>query len=181
MEKKVKPLVLSFNTAKDQANYFFNREFQGVALSLVEQSWGEESHEMVVMPSDEVILKEFFDNRIGEKDEYIADFLGEPRDLEEDEVPAFVEWATNHPDFEDYKYGDFQANHYPMWGTVWRCDEFYVDSDYMTTDKLYNLGIGVCQDRDGDYYLFIAGAGYDFYSAHWIPLFSALGWIEYED
>lgn len=182
MEKKVKPLILSFNTAREQARYFFNREFQGVSLSLVEKTWDDNIHEMIVMPSGSVIIQEFFDNGIGDWDEMTEEFFGESKEtLTEDEREEFFEWVEDTRKFDDYRYGDFQANHYPMWSTVWNCDRFYIDSDYMDIDKLYSMGIGVCQDVDGDYYLFIAGAGYDFYDAHWIPLFTKLGWIEFID
>jgi len=182
MEKKVKPLVLAFDTAQSQAEYFFNREFQGTDLSLVEKSWGEDSHEMVVMPSESVIIQEFFDNGVGDWDEMIEEFFEEKKEeLTEQEKEEFFEWVEDTSAYDNYRYGDFLANHYPMWSTVWKCDEFYVNSDYMDTDKLYALGIGVCQDKDENYYLFIAGCGYSFYDSHWIPLFKKLGWIKYEN
>lgn len=182
MEKKVKPLVLSITTARDQAEYFFNREFQGTSLSFVEGLWEEERHEMVVMPSDAVIIQEFFDDGIGDWDEMTEEFFGEVKEeLTYDERDEFFDWVENTMKYDEYKYGDFQDTHYPMWNTVWKCDRFYIDSTYMDVDKLYRLGIGVCQDVDGDYYLFIAGAGYCFFDAHWIPLFTELGWIEFED
>ena len=71
---------------------------------------------------------------------------------------------------------DFVLNHYPMWGYVFLANRFFIDSVYMNVDKLYDLGIGVI-DHETGYYLFIAGAGYDFYEAHWIPLFKELNWI----
>ena len=182
MEKKVKPLVLTFDTAQSQAGYFFKREFQGTDLSLVEKSWGEDSHEMVVMPSDSVIIQEFFNNGVGDWDEMTEKFFEEKKEeLTEQEKEEFFEWVEGTGAYDNYRYGDFLANHYPMWSTVWKCDRFYIDSDYMNVDKLHALGIGVCQDKDENYYLFIAGAGYSFYDSHWIPLFTELGWITYEN
>jgi len=182
MEKKVKPLVLTFYTAQAQAEYYFNSEFQGTDLSLVEKSWDDNIHEMIVMPSESVIIQEFFDNGVGEWDNMTEEFFEESKsELTEQEKEEFFKWVEDTRAYDDYRYGDFQSNHYPMWSTVWKCDEFYINSDYMHTDNLYALGIGVCQDKDENYYLFIAGAGYSFYDAHWIPLFEKIGWITFED
>jgi hypothetical protein len=108
-------------------------------------------------------------------------FEEKKEELTEQEKEEFFEWVEGTGAYDNYRYGDFLANHYPMWSTVWKCDRFYIDSDYMNVDKLHALGIGVCQDKDENYYLFIAGAGYSFYDSHWIPLFTELGWITYEN
>lgn len=168
---KVKPLVKTFNTEREIAEYFFNREFDTVALSLIEKEGYDPLN--VMMPSTPIIFNEYYN-----KEELMAEYTEETEETDYT-TDEFWEWIEANREFDDYKYGDFQQDHYPMWGWVFRCDEFYVNSDYCDVDKLYNCGIGVIDHEEG-YFLFIAGSGYDFYEAHWIPLFKMLNWIEYE-
>lgn len=135
-------------------------------------------------PSDKVIVKEFFDNGYYDLETATKDYKEEQGDEFDINNPfedsLFIDWCTSLNEYEDYRYGDFESNNYPMWHVVFKCDRFYIDSDYCDVDKLYKLGIGVIDSEYG-YYLFISGAGYSFYDAHWIPLFKMLGWIEYEE
>ena len=176
-----KPLVLTFNTAQEQAQYYFNREFNAVDLDTLQRAQPHGEPLYVVKPSISIIIDEWFNNGYANEGELLKEYaLENDVDLNEIDLDDFyTHIEQNNSDFENYLYGDFENTHYPMWGTLWNCPSFYIDSNYMDVDKLYKLGIGVVE-QEGEYYLFIAGAGYDFYSAHWIPLFEELGWIEYE-
>jgi len=175
MNKKVKPLILKFNTEQEIANYYFNREFNQHDLEKVKNSEGCYD---IVNPSDKILIEEWLSEGYVDEEEIKKEYRD---NVGRYDKYYFYDWISESSrDFEDYKYGDFQQNHYPMWGYVWEAPEFYINSNYMDVDKLYKLGIGVIE-CDDSYYLFIAGAGYDFYNAHWIPLFRKLGWIEYEN
>lgn len=185
---KVQPLKLEFNTAREQAEYYFNQQFQSVRSELVKAPEG--GYWNILRPSDVVIVEDFFDSRgSGVLETYLKEYNEQEvpmEDLEEGEVTVdnwkeslgFIDYVVNSREYDDYLYGDFADTNYPMWGWVFACDSFWTDSDYMNVDKLHRLGIGVLEDAEGNQYLFISGAGYDFYDAHWIPLFKEVGWIK---
>jgi hypothetical protein len=65
----------------------------------------------------------------------------------------------------------------PMWGWMWMFEE-RLDEDWArdNLDKMAECGFRVFDDEEtGDIYIGIDGAGYDFYSQHWIPLYEARG------
>lgn len=175
--ENIKPLVIELKTAKQQAEYFFNREFNALDDFNMLITDGEPLD--IMYPSDKILVKEFFDNSYANIDEVLTDYNddNETEEVETDyfDNHSFIEYVSNMNSFYDYKYGDLE--HYPMWNTIWRCDRFYIDSAYCNVDTLYEMGIGVI-DHESGYYLFINGAGYSFHDAHWIHLFKHLNWIE---
>lgn len=172
--KKLTPLKIELNDEKSQAEYYFKREFNTIPLDLLKEDYE------IINPSDELILEYYFDD-YGNKDELIKDYLKENKiKKKEFNVNHFNQTIIKSDEFENYKFEDFSLNHSPMWGYVFHCPNFYINSQYMNTDMLYELGIGVLEHEDIGYCLFIGGAGYDFYEAHWIPLFKKLNWIKYE-
>lgn len=65
----------------------------------------------------------------------------------------------------------------PMWGTMWTFSED-LDEDWVreNLDKVAKCGFRIYEDyKTGDIYIGIDGAGYNFYEAHWIPLYEARG------
>lgn len=149
---KTKEMNIKLETARQQAEYFFNRETNTIPLSLLESSVGECGlFEHILYPSEELLKPDFLCSY--GHDEWTDDL--------EDEFQAYkddLEW-------------------HPMWGWAFGVPEFWENK----VDELYNCGIGVISTDDGTF-LFIAGAGYDFYDAHWIPMFSkVVPWIEFEE
>ena len=75
-------------------------------------------------------------------------------------------------------------NYLPMWGTLWSfgdaSDERWADE---SLDEIAACGFLVYETDDDEIFIGIDGAGYDFYEAHWIPLYKARGleWHEEED
>lgn len=66
----------------------------------------------------------------------------------------------------------------PMWGTMWS----FGDSadDYWLSDKdgiriMSQCGFRIYEHEEYGYFFGIDGAGYNFYEAHWIPLYQARG------
>ena len=166
--KKVEPLIKKFETAREQAEYYFDREFNAVPFELLKPRLDNYEAE-ILYPSDDVFLEDF-------KNENDIDDFNEKVVLGEYDNSEFDEFLKETDEFKSFK-DDRLTDYYPMWNWVFSAPQFYIDSDYMDVDKLYQLGIGVIDDPTG-YYLFISGAGYDFYDAHWIPLFRELGWIK---
>lgn len=73
---------------------------------------------------------------------------------------------------------DFSNNDLPMWGTMWSFGTI-LDDDWLSDHDGINLmsmcGFKVYEHDEWGYFFGIDGAGYDFYEAHWIPLYKARG------
>ena len=66
----------------------------------------------------------------------------------------------------------------PMWGTMWSfrdsADDYWLEE--MDGIRIMSLcGFRVYESEEFGYFLGIDGCGYDFYEAHWIPLYKARG------
>ena len=66
----------------------------------------------------------------------------------------------------------------PMWGTMWSFGES-VDDWWLSDDDgiriMSQCGFRIYEHEEFGYFFGIDGAGYDFYEAHWIPLYKARG------
>lgn len=66
----------------------------------------------------------------------------------------------------------------PMWGTMWAfgdgCDNYWLQEED-GLQKMADCGFRIYEQEDYEYIFGIDGAGYDFYEAHWIPLYKARG------
>ena len=66
----------------------------------------------------------------------------------------------------------------PMWGTLWSfddsCDDWWLENKEGLR-KMSECGFRIYESNEFGYYFGIDGAGYDFYEAHWIPLYKARG------
>lgn len=76
---------------------------------------------------------------------------------------------------------DFEVERYdllPMWGTMWSFGDGLDDewlSDYDGIKLMSECGFRIFYSGEFGYFFGIDGAGYDFYEAHWIPLYEARG------
>lgn len=66
----------------------------------------------------------------------------------------------------------------PMWGTMWTfgdsADDWWLEEDD-GIKLMSECGFRVYESEDFGFIFGIDGAGYDFYEAHWIPLYKARG------
>ena len=66
----------------------------------------------------------------------------------------------------------------PMWGTMWSfgdsADDWWL-SDGDGIKIMSQCGFRIYEHEEFGYFFGIDGAGYDFYEAHWIPLYKARG------
>lgn len=74
---------------------------------------------------------------------------------------------------------------FPMWGTLFNPNDSFV-SDWIEEHlfETSNCGFRIFQDEQtGEIYLGVEGAGYDFYEAHWVKLYDAMGlqWHDSEE
>lgn len=74
----------------------------------------------------------------------------------------------------------------PMWGTMWQfhdpCDTYWIE-EQNGIEALSQCGFRVYYSEQFGYFFGIDGCGYDFYLAHFIPLYRARGlkWHDVED
>lgn len=84
------------------------------------------------------------------------------------------EWDDEKQDYTvDYTdYGEF-----PMWGWVWD-PSTWIPYEWMNEHRheLMDIGFTIIENEYEDFWcLGINGAGYDFYEAHWTPLYDLYG------
>lgn len=76
---------------------------------------------------------------------------------------------------------EFEVEYYdvlPMWGTMWSfgdsADDYWLEE--MDGIRLMTeCGFRIYEHEEWGYFFGIDGAGYDFYEAHWLPLYKARG------
>ena len=76
------------------------------------------------------------------------------------------------PETEDY------YDQLPMWGTMWSFGDSL--DNYWLEEKdgialMSKCGFRIFKSDEFGYFFGIDGAGYDFYEAHWIPLYNERG------
>jgi len=80
----------------------------------------------------------------------------------------------------EFDSGDLNTDkdQFPMWGTLWSFGS-WLDTEWVKTheglEALAKCGFMVFESEDYEYVFGINGAGYDFYTSHWIPLYLARG------
>lgn len=66
----------------------------------------------------------------------------------------------------------------PMWGTMWQfgdsCDDYWL-SNKDGLQLMSDCGFRIYKHDEWGYFFGIDGAGYNFYSEHWIPLYRKRG------
>ena len=93
----------------------------------------------------------------------------------------FYEWLEEDRTYsEDVEEHFDDSQHFPMWNILFEANARWMSEKLEEmVDELYAIGIGVIGSSDEfEAMMFIGGAGYDFYEAHWIPLFIKLGWLD---
>jgi hypothetical protein len=168
---------IELKTNKDRAYYILHKEFNEINLNIVEKEYDGALYEKIINPSDELITKEFLKYHTEAYQEALKDYEaenGEMANLEDENFLNFVyslDYYSNQID--DYF---AEMGNSPMWCTMWEArNNFINDGILKNIDELYKLGVGVIDAGDNlGVILFIAGAGYDFIDAHFIPVFKLL-------
>lgn len=80
----------------------------------------------------------------------------------------------------DYDFEKEEEPLYPCWSTLFEArDKFLSEALEEKVNDLAEIGIHLMQVEETYVMMFICGAGYDFYEAHWIPLYrDILKWVE---
>lgn len=76
--------------------------------------------------------------------------------------------------------GDFEVDRdsiLPMWGTLWQfgdsADDYWLEEGGL--QAMSDCGFRIYEHEEFGYFFGIDGAGYDFYEAHWLPLYNKRG------
>lgn len=171
-----------------EAHKLFDRSFNCLSFELLKKAIGEEAiFNYIQKPSEDKIFEEYVESQ-GE--DCLRDDFSQARKDDKDVAEQFPIYGKD--DFWEWLKDNFedvinewwlQQEHYPMWGTIFEAKGgFLSDKIIKDVDILYDLGIGVISPTDHtSSCLFIAGAGYSFFSTHWIPMFVKWGWLNVEE
>ena len=166
-------------TIKD-ATYEWVRGFNAIPMHLFERAFGGDRIDDITeitkpTPGDRVDI--YSDELQG---------MGTVNEIDNENKKAIV--TMDDGETGEVSLNDMTLEHddfFPMWGTLWTFEE---GSDEMwCRENLYtasSCGFRIYEDNvNGDIYIGIDGAGYNFYDAHWIPLYKARGlqWHDIED
>lgn len=174
---------LNANVLRDKAEKFSNLDFNFITQSVLEKMSDNMLYSFIRQQDDTSIVEEFLHNYslTDEFDDYysINYEADEPRTElnSEDELTKMIEFVSEEyeQDFESYRH-EQQDSNYPMWNT---CFEFRFEPSEETIQAAIDAGFGVIEGlEDFNTILFVAGCGYSFYGAHWIPLFLNLPYNE---
>lgn len=66
----------------------------------------------------------------------------------------------------------------PMWGIMWRLDKKTERWALDNIDKVSKIGLRMYVLTNGRILLGVDGAGYDFFEAHWVPLYKEINGIK---
>lgn len=138
--------------------------YNGEELSIMEINYDEETVELygeIVMPIKGI-------QEVVYKNENI-------KVIESNEDTLKLDYTLKKVDYDevDKEYDGWL----PMWGTLWTFGDVS-DEDWAreNPELVAECGFRIFEDSEtGDIYLGIDGAGYNFYEAHWIPLYKARG------
>ena len=88
-----------------------------------------------------------------------------------DDEPIVIDRAAD-------KFDVLREDFLPMWGTMWSFGDSI--DDWWLEEKdgiriMSECGFRIYHHEEWGYFFGIDGAGYDFYEAHWIPLYDARG------
>ncbi|MDR0531405.1 MAG: hypothetical protein LBG83_05000 [Oscillospiraceae bacterium] len=105
-------------------------------------------------------------------EEWVRDFTSIPQDIVIKLHKAGDEIYEVTPGNDDYD------SLLPMWGTMWSfrtsADGWWIEKEN-NRQAMADCGFRIYEQEDYGYIFGIDGAGYDFYEAHWIPLYKARG------
>lgn len=142
---------MKFNTIKEACQAWV-QEFNAIPQSIIEKAYPDLDGEVEILATERICGycdgTEFTENEEGE---LVCD-------------------SCERTGFERETYD------LPMWGTMWTFGSS-LDSDWAlrNIEAMRECGFWVYQSDELGVFFGINGAGYDFYEAHWVPLYKARG------
>ena len=107
----------------------------------------------------------------------------DPAGWREITLPSYGDRVRLHRRRKGCDEGEIRDEPVPMWGTMWSFGE-RPDDDWLESPgalrAMSNCGFRIFESDEFGYFFGIDGAGYDFYTEHWVPLYRARG-LEWHD
>ena len=112
-------------------------------------------------------------------DEAVRRWIGRFNAIPQSLVARLIEYGDDIDEITPMNDDDVDHDNYlPIWGTMWSFDD-YIDTEWLEDKRnlkaMADCGFRIYIQEDLGYIFGIDGAGYDFYEAHWIPLYEARG------
>ena len=165
---------MKLDTIKEACQLWVERDMNQVPMSVVEKLQMQSDYTditEITPPFRGDCISIFSGDYDGEHGEIVRHVDGDEYtvQLDSDEYPDPVTVSSDEFDVE-------RDDVLPMWGTMWafedRCDINWLEDDLQA---VADCGFRIYESEDCEYLIGIDGAGYDFYEAHWIPLYKARG------
>lgn len=169
-------MVIEYNTINEAAHLWVS-EFNAIERGIIEKL-------MQMDPDDwSEVTKPSYGDRV-----YVYN-LPDDIDTSEDvgEIQGYDEESDlycvklNDGKLVSVEDGDFEVEKddiLPMWGTMWSfgdsADDWWLEED-CGIRAMSECGFRIFESEEFGYFFGIDGAGYDFYEAHWEPLYKARG------
>lgn len=165
---------MKFDTIEEACQLWVERDMNQVPMSVVEKlmqvSDYSDMHE-ITPPSKYDRVEIFAGDYDGESGE-IVEHLGNTEYLVQLNNSEYDEPVEVCEDDFDVQRDDVL----PMWGTMWEfkdiCDQKWLENNLQA---VADCGFRIYESEDYGYLIGIDGAGYDFYEAHFLPLYKARG------
>ncbi len=165
-QKLPKAYTPAWNKLKDEVDRRVDKDFNEIRLDNVQK-----------------VNENYFEDIITTepKMEDVKDFFGDS-----DLTNAQFEKKHDENEIEEAKDELRRGQEEIMWSTLFEAkDQFLADKIIEMSDKVINDAgftiIDMSRSNDGEYqtgvFLGVNGAGYDFYEAHWVPLYRLFGWV----
>ena len=165
---------MKFDTIKEACQLWVERDMNQVPMSVVEKLQMQSDYTDIteITPPAEYDHISIFSGDYAGEDGEIFRCVGDDEYIVELDSSKYSDPVTV---FED----EFEVQRddgLPMWGTMWEfknmCDEEWLENNLQA---VANCGFRIYESEDYGYLIGIDGAGYDFYEAHFCPLYKARG------
>ena len=165
---------MKFNTIQETCQLWVERDMNQVPMSVVEKLQMQSDYTDIteITPPAEYDRISIFSGDYAGEDGEIVRLVGDDEYIVQLNSSKYPNPVTVFSDEFDVQRDDGL----PMWGTMWEfkniCDEQWLENNLQA---VANCGFRIYESEDYGYLIGIDGAGYDFYEAHWIPLYKARG------
>ena len=165
---------MKFDTIKEACQLWVERDMNQVPRSVVEKLQVQSNYNDIteITPPGKCDSISIFSGDYAGEDGEIVRNVGDDEyivQMDSDEYPDPVTVFSDEFDV-------VRDDGLPMWGTMWElkniCDEEWLENNLQA---VADCGFRIYESEDYEYLIGIDGAGYDFYEAHWIPLYKARG------
>ncbi|MCM1168226.1 MAG: hypothetical protein NC401_19750 [Ruminococcus sp.] len=169
-------------TIKEAAELWVNRDMTAIPLTVVEKLIKYSDYTDICEITPVTVGNRVWNNEYQSVGEVIktrynddGDVLATVRLDDDTEVEIAIEDLSSE-----------ESTGLPMWSVMWAftdpCDGDWLE-DEDNRRRMAECGFRIFESEDFGYIFGIDGAGYDFYSEHWIPLYKARGlqWHDKED